>query len=236
MWWTDPARPLTAEQRSAYLALLAPAEAERHARYRFDQHRQEYLLTRALVRATLSRYAAVEPSEWTFEPGPHGRPGLCAVHGLPWLRFNLSNTAGLVALIVARDVEVGIDVEDVARRGETVDIADRFFAEDEIRELRALPAELQRDRFFDYWTLKEAYIKARGMGLSLPLGKFAFQLPRRPIRIAIAPELNDDARRWQFEQYSPTPRHRAAVAIQRPAPDAPDARVVGRWTVPLADT
>jgi 4'-phosphopantetheinyl transferase len=217
---------------AAYESWLAPVERERRARYRFEHSRREYLLTRALVRGTLSRYAAVEPAAWTFRENDHGRPEIARAD-LAWLRFNLSNTSGLIAIAIVRDRDVGVDVEDTQRRGETVEIADSFFSPTEVASLRALPAGAQKSRFFDYWTLKEAYIKARGLGLAIPLHQFSFLLDEAPpIRVAFVPELGDDAATWQFEQLAITARHRAAAAVRRGL--GPDLRFVVQQTVPAA--
>src|SRR6185295_18612851 len=120
-------------------------------------------------RTTLSHYAAVDPTAWQFARNRRGRPEISGPLGVAPLRFNLSNTAGLIACLVTLGVDVGVDVEDTHRRGETVRIANRFFSASEVAALEALPPERQRQRFFEYWTLKESYIKARGMGLAIPL-------------------------------------------------------------------
>jgi 4'-phosphopantetheinyl transferase len=217
----------------AYEALLAPDERARKDRYHFEHSRREYLLTRALVRATLSRYAAVAPAAWTFRQNSYGRPEIDAEEHR-WIHFNLSNTRGLVAILVARDLEVGVDVEDTERNGDSVGVADRFFSPFEVAALHALPEAQRRGRFFDYWTLKEAYIKARGMGLAIPLDQFSFLLEQAPpVRIAFDPRLGDDAAAWQFEQLALSPRHRAAAAVRRG--HGPDVRFVVRETVPLRD-
>ena len=92
-----------------------------------------------------------------------------------------------------------MDCEDAQRRSGDIAIAERFFAPTEVQALRAVPTAEQHDRFFDYWTLKEAYIKARGMGLAIPLGSFAFSLgPGGAVSIAIDPSQNDDPTSWQF--------------------------------------
>ncbi len=215
---------------TAYEALLAPDERARRARYHFEHSRVEYLLTRALARTTLSRYAPVPPAAWTFRQNSYGRPEIALPeHG--WLRFNLSNTRGLIACVVARDREIGVDVEDTERTGETVGVADRFFSPREVAALRALPEGERRSRFFDYWTLKEAYIKARGMGLAIPLDQFSFLLDGAPpVRIAFDSRLGDDAGSWQFEQFALTARHRTAAAVRR---EGEDLRFVVRETVPL---
>jgi 4'-phosphopantetheinyl transferase len=231
LWYVLPDTVDDPALLAAYDVLLAPAERTRRDRYMFERNRREYLMTRALVRGTLSRYAKVPPEAWTFRDNAWGRPEI-GLSEHAWLRFNLSNTRGLIACVVARELEIGVDVEDTERQGQTVAIADRFFSPREVASLRALPARSQRDRFFDYWTLKEAYIKARGMGLAIPLDQFSFLLDEAPpIRIAFAPELDDDPSAWQFEQFVLSPRHETAAAVRRG--QGRDVRFVVRETVPL---
>jgi 4'-phosphopantetheinyl transferase len=231
LWVLDPDAAVDPALLAAYEALLAPDERARRDRYLFAHSKREYLLTRALQRTVLSRYAEVAPAVWSFSANEHGCPEV-ANPGVEGLRFNLSNTAGLIACAVSGGRDVGVDVEDTQRKSETVAVADRFFAPAEVAALRALPAEAQRARFFDYWTLKEAYIKARRMGLAIPLASFAFVLDEgRPVRVELAPELGDDAATWQFEQPALTKRHRAAVAVRRGR--GPDVALVVRWVVPL---
>lgn len=206
----------------AYQALLSPDEHERMARFVFDRDRRAFLLTRALVRTTLSRYAPVPPADWRFINNVHGRPEILDRRsGVPDLRFNISHTNGLIACAVTIGREVGVDVEHTGRRL-THDVAGRHFAPREVTELRQLPDDEQHRVFFDYWTLKEAYIKARGFGLALPLGDFAFTLnpPHAPV-ITFEPALEDDPASWQFLQEWPTPHHRLALAVRRDGPDLP---------------
>jgi 4'-phosphopantetheinyl transferase len=152
------------------------------------------------------------------------------------LRFNLSNTRGLIVCLVARDREVGVDVEDTHRHGETVAIADRFFSPSESASLNKQPLHKQRDRFFDYWTLKEAYIKARGMGLAIPLDHFSYHVENpEAIRISFEPELPDNAERWQFSLTTLGGRHRIATAIERRPGEAPVSIEMLR-TVPFERT
>jgi len=146
--------------------------------------------------------------------------------------FNLSNTRGLIACAVARSRELGIDVESTRRPGQTVEIAEHFFAPAEIDALHSLPADQRTERFFAYWTLKEAYIKARGMGLAIPLAQFSFVLDEpAPISIRFAPELEDDPSSWQFERLVLSPGHHTAVAVRRGT--GPNLRIVSQRTVPL---
>ncbi len=228
----DEPERIGAELLAIYDGWMLPEERARRDRYYFEKNKREYLLTRALVRSTLSRYVPVAPGEWTFTKNEYGRPAIAGPSGA-WLRFNLSNTAGMVVCLVAREREVGVDVENMERSGETIGVADRFFAPTEVAELRSLPASAQRRRFFDYWTLKEAYIKARGMGLAIPLEQFAFSLggQGREITISFDPRLDDVPSTWQFLQHRASARHMVSLAIRKGRD--PDLRVIARRTIPL---
>jgi 4'-phosphopantetheinyl transferase len=232
IWLTLPDELSNSKLLDAYHALLSPEEQERRRRYHFDEHRHEYLVTRALVRTVLSRYAEVDPAAWVFEANAYGRPAIARPTAAAGIRFNLSNTKGLITCVVAADRDVGIDVEDAERAVRALDVADRFFSPLEVAALRALPEGAQGERFTAYWTLKEAYIKARGMGLAIPLDHFSFLLDEGPrVKIAFDPRLDDDPEAWQFLRLRPTRKHRIAAAIRRGS-DAP-LRVVVRRTAPL---
>jgi 4'-phosphopantetheinyl transferase len=217
---------------AGYGRLLDEGETSRLARFRVPALRRQHLVTRALVRTTLSRYAQVPPAAWAFTANDHGCPRV-DLPGLQWLRFNLSHTRGLVACLVARERDVGVDVEHTARNPNVLGICDRYFAASESAALRALPVAAHSDRFFTYWTLKEAYIKARGLGLALPLGQFAFDVDRAPIAVRFDPALRDDPDAWDFTASAPTAEHRLATAVRRHR--GRPARVVGRWVVPEVD-
>jgi 4'-phosphopantetheinyl transferase len=195
---------------------LTADEIERMNRFVFERDREIFLATRILVRTTLSRYQALAPSDWRFVANDHGRPEIA--EQATDLRFNLSNTRGLVVCAVARDRDVGVDVERIARSA-PLDVADRFFAPVEVVALRALAPSDQGRRFFDYWTLKESYIKARGLGLALPLAGFAFRFAEDGMpSIEVDPSLGDDGSRWQFEQRLVTAEHLVAVCARTRSP------------------
>jgi 4'-phosphopantetheinyl transferase len=232
LWQVFPGALTDPELLHAYHQLLSPGEQIQHQRFRFAKDRHEYLVTRALVRTSLSKYVEVAPHTWHFENNAYGKPVITYPQGILPLSFNLSNTDGLIVCLIALDREVGVDVENINWSGETIEIADRFFSPSEVAALRALPVEAQRHRFFEYWTLKEAYIKARGMGLSLPLEQFSFHIEvGHPVRISVDSRLKDDPESWQFVQFHPTPRHIMAAAIRRGM--APHLDVKVRQTVPL---
>lgn len=229
--WTartdDAAQPA---RLRVHQTLLSPDEHERAARFYYDADRARFVIARAMARTMLSRYVPLEPVRWRIRIDEYGRPELEELPpGAPDLRFNVSHTDGLVACAVTVGREVGVDVENIHRRL-THDVAERFFSPQETADLRALPREEQATAFFDYWTLKEAYIKARGLGLALPLGQFTFlRAAGRGPTIRFAPELHDDPATWQFAQFWPTRSHRMAVAVRRIGPDLPiEVTEVGR--------
>jgi 4'-phosphopantetheinyl transferase len=200
-----------------YRSLLSGDEREREQRFHFDADKERFVIGRALVRLQLSRFLGGDPRRWPLVTNRYGRPELATPTNPP-IGFNVSHTPGLVACAITGTTDVGVDVEFLNRRL-IHDIAERFFAPREVADLRTLDEAQQARVFFDYWTLKEAYIKARGMGLALPLAHFAFCLrPPAPPTISFDAEIDDDPRTWQFGQSWPTPDHRLAVAVRR-APD-----------------
>jgi 4'-phosphopantetheinyl transferase len=234
IWYSLPETINNPELLSEYRRLMSADERLREKRFRFEKDRHIYVVTRALIRTVLSKYSSIDPCHWQFEENQYGRPELLKKLNAPSIRFNLSHTSGMVACVVALDRDVGIDVEDLTRETEILELADRFFSQEEAAALRELPREDQTERFFSYWTLKESYIKALGIGLSMPLDRFSFHLERGyPIRISFGSEVAGDPATWQFAQFRLTSRHIVAVSIRRPRD--PDLRIELRKTVPLLD-
>jgi 4'-phosphopantetheinyl transferase len=133
---------------------------------------------------------------------------------------------------VTRSRMLGVDVENFRARAVSLDVAGRYIAPDEVEALSGAPRHEQQYRFFEYWTFKESYIKARGMGLSLPLDKFSFNYPHdRGVAVAIDPELADDAARWQFWQFRPSPEYLVAVCAERTGVQPP--RLTVRRAIPM---
>ena len=207
----------------SYESVLTKDELQRGTRFAQEADRVRFVIGRTLARTMLSQHAPVSPRDWAIEVDARGRPELRQrPPGAPDLRFNLSHTPGLIACAVALGREVGVDVEFINRRLVYDTIPERFFSTREVADLRALPADEQPLVFFDYWTLKESYIKARGLGLALPLGQFTFRLQRDASpTIEFDPELDDDPATWQFAQFRPTSAHRMAVAVRRMGADVP---------------
>lgn len=225
--------------------LLSDDERAQAGTFVFDRDRKRFVLTRALVRTVLSRYAPVPPGAWAFSINRYGRPAIDLRHALGnGLDFNVSHTAGLVVMGVTRRRVLGVDTEDWMHRPVTTSLARHCFTAQEVSALMAVPASGFADHFFQYWTFKEAYIKARGMGLSLPLDQFSFHYPcQATVTMTAAPALDPDASAWHFEQFRPTPRHLLAVCADL-GPEGRPPRIrlrrvvptVGAWVLPLAPT
>jgi 4'-phosphopantetheinyl transferase len=226
VWCTRPGE-VSASALASYRKLLSPTEAVRNARFVFETDRDRDLVARALVRTTLSRYSAVEPRAWVFEAGPYGKPEIAEPVGARGLRFSLTHTDGLVALAVTLHRDIGLDAEHLGRHDCGLDVAPRFFAPAEVNDLRAASADEQHRRFLEYWTLKEAYIKAVGAGLSMQLDSFAMQLTNPPgITFAHA---QDDSAAWHFARLRMSGEHLVALAVR----DRHRVPVVSvHWVVP----
>ena len=199
------------------LGLLEADELKRYRAFRFDRDRRVFLAAHLLLRTRLSHYAPVAPGDWVFEKNAFGRPdvadGLLEANGL---RFNLSHTDGLVACAITPTADVGVDVESLARATPGLEIAERFFSPDEFAMLQKAPAAEQHELFFAIWTLKEAYIKARGMGLSLPLDQFAFDIDGLTVRgVHFRDKIKDNPENWRFAVQRTGPDHLLAFAVRR---------------------
>jgi 4'-phosphopantetheinyl transferase len=215
VWYAHPEQILASTARAPLLELLSEDERSRHARFRFEHDRDQFLVAHALTRCVLSELAGITPSELEFSVGEHGRPELagpgCA---LAW-RFNLSHTRGLVACGVALGSDIGVDAEYIDREVALLGVAKHVFSEREIAGLESLSGAEQRLRFFELWTLKEAYVKAIGKGLAAPLKSISFapeQLDPVPVHFDSA--ASDDPSAWCFRRYATSPSHRLAVAVR----------------------
>ncbi|WP_158253724.1 4'-phosphopantetheinyl transferase family protein [Chromobacterium alticapitis] len=197
---------------------MSAEERTKQAAFHFAKDRLRYLLTRGLARYALSRYLPLPPESWRFQSNAYGRPVIGnAPRDARWLTFNLSHTDEIIAMAIGRHLALGVDIER-AHADAPLSIADSFFAKAEARQLRDLPDSLRSRRFYELWTLKECYVKAKGAGLSIPLDKFSFDLDRTDeVGIRFDPALADAPSRWLFWQWHLSPDHIAALCVERPA-------------------
>jgi 4'-phosphopantetheinyl transferase len=209
---------LPAESVEELARTLSPDEQERAARFRIPQVRARFTAARAILRDILGRYLDCDPSAVRFGYRAHGKPFL-----LPGLdrdvRFNLSHSHGLALYSVCLGGEIGIDLEQIRADRELDRLAQRFFSPKEAAALQRLPPEQRTDAFYRCWTCKEAYLKARGEGLAIPLASFEVALA--PGEAAALLSVAGDSRepeRWSLVSIPAGPEYAAALAVEgRPA-------------------
>ena len=200
-----------------YHRLLNEEETKRQKRFFFKKYRHQYLVTRALMRCVLSFYVdEILPQEWQFYKNRYGKPYINDFLTKHPLQFNLSHTDKMAVMAVTFNNDIGVDVEYVHRRKNMVELVENYFSPIEVKHLRDLSEDYQRNRFFELWTLKEAYIKACGMGLSIPLNQFSYIFTGQgKISILFEPERNDQPEKWQFWHICPNQCHRVSVALKK---------------------
>ncbi|MFZ5918973.1 MAG: 4'-phosphopantetheinyl transferase family protein [Chloroflexota bacterium] len=214
--WRVPLDDPAVDVTSLHGALVED-ERQRAARFYFARDRRRFVVARGMLRFFLGRYLDAKPASLRFRYSAHGKPSLAAGWGGDTLRFNISHANGLAVLAFALGREVGVDVEYIRPDLARLDVAEMFFSAQEVAVLRALPAEAQARAFFDCWTRKEAYIKARGEGLSLPLDQFDVSLsPGEPARLLSTPGDPSEAARWSLRALWPGPGYAAALAAEGP--------------------
>ncbi len=205
----------SASQVQQLAKTLSADEQLRADRFRFEQHRQHFIVGRGVLRAILGRYMDISPSQAQFCYGSHGKPALAAAGTAGMLDFNLSHSGGVALYAFARDRQIGIDIERLRPVSEVEQIAKRFFSTREYEELRALPPSQQQDAFFRYWTLKEAYVKATGRGLSLPLDQFEVSLASGESAVLLRmPVDSQEACHWSLKELNPGHDYAAAIAVK----------------------
>lgn len=205
----------------SFLTILDPDERAKAERFCFPRDRDRSIAARAVLRMILSRYLDVEPGLLQFCHNSFGKPALTGDSSADALRFNLSHSHELALYAVTRGREVGVDVEYLRADVASEEIAERFFSSVEVAMLRAAPFNMRTRAFFNCWTRKEAYIKGRGDGLSLPLDKFDVSLiPGEPAGLFSVreskPEADGkpDALCWSLRELAPGPCYAGAVAAQ----------------------
>lgn len=197
------------------LGVLSPEEVERAARFHFDRDRERFVRARAVLRTLLGRYLGADPAGLHFRLNEYGKPALAGEWEDSGISFNLSHSDEVVLYAFARGREVGVDVERVRPEFAGEDIAARFFAAPEVEALRRTPAEARAAAFFSCWTRKEAYVKARGGGLSLPLDGFAVSVDAAAREVALSVFGHAEVgERWTIIGLIPAAGYVAALAAE----------------------
>ena len=202
-------------QVASLLDTLAEDEQERAGRFYFPVDRERFIVARGVLREILGLYLNSAAQSLSFCYGPFAKPALACESAGNTIHFNMSHSNGVALYAFTRGREIGIDLEFIREDLEVEQLAGRFFSQREIATLRALPVALRKYAFFLCWTRKEAYIKARGEGLSLPLDEFDVSLiPGEPAALLRTQRDPDEALRWSLQELSPGPGYVSALAVE----------------------
>jgi 4'-phosphopantetheinyl transferase len=194
---------------------LSEEERTRARRFLFERDRRRFIVCRGVLRALLGRYLRSAPASLQFRYGAHGKPALAGGAGETALRFNVAHADGTALYGVTLGCEIGIDLERVRSEVASDQIAEQFFSRREVAELRAQRPANRPEAFYTCWTRKEAYLKARGEGLSFPLSRFSVSIgPGRPAALVSTPDDPAEASRWLLADVYPGPGYVGAVAVE----------------------
>jgi 4'-phosphopantetheinyl transferase len=191
-------------------AALAPEELTRADRFRFPHLRRSFIVSRGSLRVLIAGYLGITPREVQFSYGARGKP---AYIDPATIQFNLSHSGGLALFAFTAGCELGVDIEQIRPLEDMSDIASRFFCSEETAELDSLPAGQRQHAFFLCWTRKEAYIKAVGEGLAVPLDSFRVATrPGEPARLIHLAQDANAAKAWNMHNLISDPEYAAALA------------------------
>jgi len=205
-WWVTLDVP--PETSAALDVTLSADERARSARLRFARDRRRFIAARGALRGLLGRYLGASPGRIRFVHNAFGKPELSPEFGSR-LRFNLSHSADRALIGVTMEADIGVDLECIRPQADCVEIARTFFSATELDELNGLPSPVHTLAFLSGWTKKEAYVKARGAGLAIPLTSFSVRLAADPAYTFVHLD-----RRWSLYTLQPVPSYIAALAIE----------------------
>lgn len=213
--------------------LLDEEERARHARFKFERDARLFLISHALVRTALSDFSgmSVHPAAWRFKSGAYGRPEIIPNDETPGMRFSLSHTHGLAVCAITSSTDIGVDAEAESRNLDAATLAPRVMSTSELARFQAASSAAQRKQFLSLWTLKEAFTKARGLGLNLPVEKLSFFINGPTIHFGCPADVEDRPRHWEFHLMHALPEHHVALVSRRN--DGTPANITPRWFVPL---
>jgi 4'-phosphopantetheinyl transferase len=217
-----------------YRALLTGNERRQVTRFYFHDDRVRYLVTRALVRTTLSKYWPIEPNSWSFVRNFYGRPEIAITSETAIaadMSFNISHTSGLIMMGVTLNGTIGVDVENIEQRKAPLAVAERYFSPSEREALKRTPVASQSERFFEYWTLKEAYVKAMGKGFFISPNEFSCVLHTNSASVSCETAQCEDPAAWRLWQICPAIGYLGAICVRSPC--GINYSLIARQTIPL---
>jgi 4'-phosphopantetheinyl transferase len=191
-----------------FTGTLNANEKERAEKFLVPQAREHFITARGILRALLSMYLEIDPEKVELQHGPEGKPSLSYVHNSQ-ICFSVSHSQGMGLFAFAQRHEVGVDIERIKANFRSMEIASHFFATDEVTALAKLPPELEAEAFYACWTRKEAYVKARGRGLSIPLKSFTVNFTDSEQLLR-----DETGAPWSCYRLEPTPGFAGAVVAE----------------------
>jgi len=198
-----------------WFGLLSPDEQERARRFRFDRHRRRFATTRGVLRTLLGSYLTVDPRSVRFRYSDKQKPALDETLPQGNLQFNVSHSEELALIAFTRSREIGVDVERVQPDSDVESTAKHFFSDSEREMLASLPASERHAAFFRCWTRKEAFIKAIGEGMSMPLAQFDVSLaPGQPAELLATRPDPKEKQRWSMWTLDAGPEYAAALVVE----------------------
>jgi len=204
------------EYNNRYTKLLEPQELIKAARFRFDSDKLRYLIARAMARLVLSQYAGVAPENLRFTKNDYGRPEIAnSSYCKEKVRFNISYSKDIIVLAVAMNVDIGVDIEFVYENADFFLYTKGILSETELRYLTNMPSEARSLEFFKIWTLKEAYIKSRGLGLAIGLEKLSFLLSSEKISLCVEEDIDKNADSWGFFNLEIIPSYIISICVKK---------------------
>ncbi len=215
LWWMSLAEPAGAWEQLA--AWLDAEEVARSARLHFEEHRRRFVAAHGQMRLLLGAYAGMAPGALCFDTAQRGKPRLAGPATAHALSFNLSHSGDEALLGVVNGAAIGVDIEVQRNLPDLEAIARGHFSTEEMRSLHSLPPQRRHDAFFAAWTRKEAYVKALGAGLSVPLDSFEVALhPDQPAALRAIGGSQAAAQAWTLWAGRPTRQSWAAAAVELP--------------------
>lgn len=206
---------LSASQGQRLRGILTDDELDRANRFAFEIDRQRFIAARGTLRSILSRYITIYPSDLRFHYNQYGKPSLAPEFSGYLLNFNLSHSGSMALYAITRNMEIGVDVERVRSDFEYEEVGNRFFSVHEVSILRTIPTKKKLEAFYNCWTRKEAYIKAHGKGLSLPLDSFDVSFaPWEPPMLLITEDETQERSLWTLLDLKPGLGYMGALAVK----------------------
>jgi 4'-phosphopantetheinyl transferase len=195
--------------------MLSTDESERAARFHFPVHRDRFIAAHGCLRDILTRYLPLDSRPLIFSVNDYGKPSLSEALSGRGLEFNLSHSGDFAMVAVTLHRQVGVDVEYMREEPSREEIAARYFSEREVSDFLSVPPEGRNVTFFNCWTRKEAYIKAHGLGLSLPLDSFDVSLiPGEPAILRATRPDPQEATRWTLKHLEAQSGYAGAIAVE----------------------